>query len=137
MKQDEAKSIVSEFWRHLNGKNWEEAREMLSEEFEAYWPQSREKIVGPDNFIELNRRYPGEHKIQIQNSHCEYDNWDHEYTVITQVSIESKMPDGKEMKLYGISFFELDWEGLIKGANEYWADTYNPPDWRKDLVERY
>ena len=89
---------------------------MLTDEFEAYWPQSREKMAGPEKFIEVNRRYPGEHNIQLQNSMVQWDQWDQEFRVSTTVLIESKMPDGKETKLYGISFFELDGENLIKRA---------------------
>jgi hypothetical protein len=43
----------------------------------------------------------------------------------------------RTMKLYAVSFFELDRDGLIKSVTEYWGDTYEPPEWRKDLVERY
>lgn len=92
-----------ELWRFFNAGEWEKARKLLSDDFEAFWPQSRERIIGPDNFIELNRRYPGEHKIQIVNSMCEYDQWDMEFAVSTQVYIESKMPDGKEMNPPGTS----------------------------------
>lgn len=136
-EREEAQSKCGQLWRLFNDRKWDEARKLLSENFECYWPQSREHIAGPDNFIEVNRRYPGEHKIQLHNSMAEYDVWDKEWTVSTQVYIESKMPDGKEMKLYAISFFELDRDGQIKSATEYWGDTCEPPKWRKDLVERY
>ncbi len=116
---------------------WDSARKLLSEDFEAHRPQSKEKIIGPVNFIELNRRYPGTHKIEILNVRNEYDRWDHVHHVVTEVYIESKMPDGKEMKLFAISFFEVNSDDLITSATEYWADTYEAPDWRKDLVERY
>ena len=132
-----ATKACCELWRFFNAREWDKARKLLSDDFEACWPQSREKIIGPDIFIELNRRYPGEHKIQILDSICEYDQRELECSVSTQVYIESKMPDGKEMKLYAASFFELNSDGQIKSATEYWADTYEPPDWRKDLVERY
>jgi hypothetical protein len=68
---------------------------------------------------------------------AEYDQWDLEFAVSTQVYIESKMPDGKEMNLFAVSFFELTSEGLIKSATEYWADKYDAPEWRKELVQRY
>jgi hypothetical protein len=134
---ESATKTCCELWRLFNAREWDKARKLLSNDFEAYWPQSREKIVGRNNFIELNRRYPGDHKIQILDSMCEYDEWDKEFAVSTQVYIESKMPDGKEMKLYAASFFELNLDGQIKSATEYWGDTYEPPDWRKDLVEWY
>lgn len=136
-ESEEATSKCCQLWHLFNDRQWEKARALLSEDFEAYWPQTREHIVGPDNFIELNRRYPGTHKIQIHGSMCEYDQWDKEFTVSTQVFIESTMPDGKDLKIYAASFFEIDRDGFIKSATEYWGDTYDPPEWRKDLVQRY
>jgi len=107
---EEAKGVCCQFWTFINNKAWDDARKMLSQEFEAYWPQTREIIVGPDNYIELNRRYPGEHKIELQNIFGELDKWELVYTISTQVRITSKMPDGKDVLLFGISFFELDSE---------------------------
>ncbi len=136
-KDDIAINTATQLWHCFNEGKWDNARRLLSEEFEAYWPQSREKIVGPDNFIELNRRYPGTHKIKIQNHQYSYDKWDHVHHVTTTVYIESKMPDGKEMTLYAVSFFEINTENQIFSATEYWADTYDAPEWRKDLVENF
>jgi len=132
-----AKQACCELWHSIGAREWEKARALLTDDFEAFWPQSKEQIVGGDNYIEINRRYPGEHKIEVHNMMAEYDQWDLEFAVTIQVYIESKMPDGKEMKLYAISFFALESEGLIKSATEYWADTYEPPQWRKGLVQRY
>jgi hypothetical protein len=41
------------------------------------------------------------------------------------------------MKLYAISYFELESEGLIKSATEYWADTYEPPNAEKILCSDF
>lgn len=135
---DEITQAPSQLWHLFSQRKWDDAKELLHpDDFEAYWPQTREKIVGRDNFIELNRRYPGEHKIEFQDSQNTYDRWDHTYKVTTQVYIESRMPDGTEMKLYAISMWDVDSEGLITGAQEFWADCSEPPAWRKDLVERF
>lgn len=53
-EEQEMTQIGCQFWRHINDRNWDDARALLSDDFEAYWPQSREKIVGPDNFIAIN-----------------------------------------------------------------------------------
>ncbi len=124
------------FWDHFNNREWDLAGSLLSENFEAVWPQSREKIVGPKNFIEVNRTYPGTHKIEILNSRQNYESREHVRQVTTEVFIESKMPDGKEMKLFAISFFEVS-DDKILSIKEYWADTYPAPEWRSHLVERY
>lgn len=74
-------------------KRWAEARSLLSDDFEAHWPQSHEKMTA-DGFIEVNRHYPGIHKIQVTNQNHEYDKWDHRTKVITQTYVLSQMPDG-------------------------------------------
>ena len=136
MKRYDAVGLPTKLWNHFNNREWDLAETLLSEGFEAVWPQSREKIVGPKNFIEVNRTYPGTHKIEILDSHQSYDNWEHVHHVTTEVYIESKMPDGKEMKLFAVSFFEVS-DDKILSVKEYWADTYPAPQWRGHLVERY
>lgn len=68
------------------------------------------------------------------NQTSSYDVWNHTTTVITEVYIESRMPDGKEMKLFAISTFKIVDEKIIS-LREYWADTYPAPEWRKQWVE--
>ncbi len=107
MKKKDETDLPLQMWGYFNEKNWGAVQDLLSDEFEAYWPQSGETFVGPANFIEVKRIYPGTHKIQILDSHNSYDQWEHNHKVTTEVYIESKMPDGKEMKLYAISFIEI------------------------------
>lgn len=137
LEAEAAKETCCSLWYYLGAREWEKARALLADEFEATWPQSKERIVGADNFIEVNRRYPGEHKIKVLNIMSEYDQWELEFAVTTQVYIESIIPNSKEMKLFAVSFFELNCGGLIKSATEFWADTYDPPEWRQNLVQRY
>ncbi len=131
-----AVQVAHELWRCFGERRWDDARKLLADDFEADWPQSREKIVGPDNFIGLNRDYPGVHEIRSIAHQHSYDCWDHADHVTTQVSIKSHMPDGKKLDLFAISFFEIR-DDLIFSAVEYWADTYPAPEWRRKYVERY
>ena len=104
-ESEQAKNTCCIFLHFLNDKKWEEACQLLSEDFEAYLPQLKEDIIGPDNFIELIRLNLDNHKIQIQDTTCEYDQWGKEFKVVTRVHIESKMTDEKVLKLFKISFF--------------------------------
>ncbi len=138
MKDECAQDLVSRLWRHFNNQEWDQAKKLLSEDFEACWPQSNEKFTR-DNFIEVNRTYPGTHKIEVMNIHSEHDQWDHIDTVISEVFIKSKSPDGKESELFAMSIFEVEDDGevLIRTAREYWAETYPAPEWRKHLSTPY
>ncbi len=116
-------------WRSFNLLRWGAAGELLGEKFVAYWPQSGEKIVGARNFIEVNRNYPGKHKIEIKKITADGDR------VVSEVFIRSVMPGGKRMSLFAVSFFKIK-GGKIVEAKEYWADTYPAPGWRKKWVKK-
>ena len=135
MNKIDDSELPLQMWRYFNEKKWGAARELLSDEFEAYRAQSDETFVGPANFIEVNQIYPGTDKIQILDSHNSYDHREHNHQVTTEVFSESKMPDGKEMKLYAISFFEIT-DGKTISLKEYFADTHPAPDWLKHLVTK-
>ena len=125
---------ASELWQRFNRCEWDSAKELLAENFEAYWPQSGERIMGPSNFIELNRQYPGAHKIEVCNCQYGYDEKKSSHLVTTQVFIETAMPNGNKGKLYALSFFTINEEFLITSAKEFWAECYEPPEWRRHLV---
>jgi len=131
----DTKQVPIQLWSHIQACDWDAAKQLLSEDFEAHWPQSQEKIIGRNNFIELNQRYPGSHSIEVKNVRYEYNQSNHTHKVATEVYIESKMPGGKDMKLFAIYFFNINSDDLITSATEYWADTYEAPAWRKDLVK--
>jgi len=46
----EARKIAKDLWDYFNQGAWPEARKLLADDFEAHWPQTREKM-GPDQFI--------------------------------------------------------------------------------------
>lgn len=138
MKNETADQLVSQLWQHIKNQEWNEVKKLLSEDFECSWPQSKEKF-NRDNFIEVNRVYPGTHEIQIMNVWSENDQWDRIDTVISEVYIKSKTPEGKDVELFALSIFELEDDGeyLIRSVREYWADTYLAPAWRKHLSTPY
>lgn len=127
---------MNSLWNCFGECRWNDARKLLGDNFEAAWPQSRETIKGPDNFIRVNSEYPGTHKIQVKNTIHHLDKWERIEHVVTETFIETIDPDGKQHSLYATSFFEIQ-EGKIIKMREYWADTYPAPEWRKHLVERY
>lgn len=136
--EGEAYAIVRNFWSYLADQKWNQLKDLLDKDFEACWPQSREKMDAT-GFVEVNKNYPGTHNIEVANMNHEYDCWDHGSTVITQTYIKSKRPDDKIIELYAISFFTIvhneDGEKKITELIEYWADTYSSPDWRRQWVK--
>ncbi len=135
MKNKENEKIPEIFWQHIAQKRWNDAKSLLADDFEALWPQSREKM-NRDDFIAVNQNYPGTHQIQILSAHYEYDHWSHHSNIATQVHVKSQMPDGKLLEFYATSFFEVVNERIISLV-EYWAETYPAPEGRKQWVEQY
>jgi len=132
---EQAKQTAKQLWRFFNDQEWKKAHELLSEDFEAYWPQSEEIIVGADNFIEGSRRHISGYNIRIQKSMYEYDQWDKVFTISLQVFLESKKHDGNARDHFVVSFFEIDRDGYIKSLTEYWTNNSMRLEWRKDLVQ--
>ena len=117
---------VKSFWQLFSDQKWDEAKGLLHDQFMAEWPQSRERMISAENFIDVNRNYPGNHKIQVIHA-LEVGN-----TVITTVWIEADTGQ----KTYANSYFEIV-NGKIQKIEEYWSEPYPAPDWRKKWVELY
>jgi ribosomal protein S18 acetylase RimI-like enzyme len=119
-------NIVKTFWDLFSNQKWDEASKLLHHNFVALWPQSREKIVGSKNFIDVNRYYPGNHKIDVIHT------FDVGSKIVTTVWIEADTGQ----KTFANSIFEI-LEGKILKVEEYWAEPYPAPEWRKQWVELY
>jgi hypothetical protein len=118
--------LVTKFWNYFSNQEWEKAKELLDQDFIATWPQSRERILGPDNFININRHYPGNHKIQIKKL------FEIENKIITTVWMEADTGQ----KTFANSFFEIKNNKIIS-VEEYWAEPYVAPKWREKWVTNY
>lgn len=136
MNSSQAQKIASDFWACINKQDWSKARSLLSNNFTADWPQSKEKIISPDNFISINRDYPGQHSIKLLQTKSVHPHTPDTQLIVTEVFIESIMPNKTEIQLFAISFFEIK-EDKIISLKEYWAETYQAPEWRKHLASRY
>lgn len=116
-------NLIKEFWGLFSEQKWEEASKLLHADFVATWPQSKERIIGSKNFIDVNRYYPGNHKIEVLHS-FEIGN-----KVLTTVWIEADTGQ----KTFANSIFEIKEDKIVK-AEEYWAEPYPAPEWRKQWV---
>lgn len=119
-------NLVTTFWNLFSEQKWDEAMALLHDELVVFWPQSREKMTGPQNFVDVNRYYPGNHKIRILRSH------QIEEEVLTTVWIEADTGQ----KVFANSFFSFKDDRIIR-IEEYWSDPYPAPEWRKQWVEEY
>jgi hypothetical protein len=118
--------LVTKFWNFISDQEWELAQILLDQELITIWPQSRERILGAENYININRHYPGNHKIEIKQL------FEIENKVITTVWIVADTGQ----KTFANSFFEIKNNKII-GIEEYWTEPYDAPTWREKWVNKY
>ncbi|EOU2461678.1 nuclear transport factor 2 family protein [Vibrio navarrensis] len=121
----EAKEVVLAFWQAMKSNNFAKASEWLSVDFEGFWPQSRELIVGRENFTAINSYYPANGAWRFDIHSVVGDG----ATVVTDVSIT----DGVQ-KARAITFHTVK-NGLICKQKEFWPEPMPAPEWRAQWVK--
>ena len=124
-KTMDSKEVVLAFWEAMKTNDFAKASEWLSPDFEGYWPQSGELIVGRDNFTAINSTYPanGIWEFEVHSVVCDGP------TVVTDVSVT----DGVQ-KARAITFHTVE-NGLISNQKEFWPDPMEAPKWRAKWVQ--
>lgn len=118
--------LVKKFWQLFSDQKWDASIDLLHSDFVAIWPQSRERMIGAQNFVNVNRHYPGNHKIEVLHA------FESGNKVLTTVWIQADTGQ----KTFTNSIFEIK-DGKILKTEEYWAEPYAAPEWRKQWVEIY
>jgi hypothetical protein len=113
-------------WKLFSDQKWEESKQLFHEKFVAEWPQSRERFLGANNFVDMNAAYPGNHTIEVLDILAS-DN-----RVVTAVYIHADTGQ----KAFATSFFELKDNKILK-LTEFWGEPYDAPAWREKYVVRF
>ena len=119
------RDVAIELWHCFDQGRFRDALPLLSDDFEAHWPNTRERIQGPENFIALNESYPGDWRCTVRRIDECAD------TVVTVTEIS----DG-DTSLVAVSFLEVR-HGCIVRAEEYFAENGPPPFDRSAFAKRY
>lgn len=136
---EEAARIPSDFWHMLSEQAWDEAENLVSEDFEGFLPQTQEKVSGSGNLIELLQRILGTAKIKIHNQMTTYDVWDKEHEVALQIQVEllgSKV-EALSRRQFVLAFFTVDRDYLISRAILYFANCGSALESHQGLTENY
>ena len=124
MSDERNRAAVERLWRAFDERDFDGAGEQCHEDVVLEWPQSRERIRGRANLVEVNRNYPGDWKITIERIVVCGE------SAVSQVAVRI---DGRTE--YATSFFELRDE-KIATIREFWAEEYQAPEWRARWVEQ-
>ena len=120
-----ARSLAAELWRLFDAGRFRDALPLLSEDFEAHWPNSRERIRSREDFIALNESYPGAWRCTVRR----IDECADAVVTVTEIS-------DSDTSLVAVSFLEVR-HGRIVRAEEYFAEDGPPPFDRSAFAERY
>jgi ketosteroid isomerase-like protein len=100
-------------------------KSVLADEFVLEWPQSKERIRGPEKFARMNTEYPTADRWAFRINRVVADG----NTVVTHVSVSDGTTSGEP-----ISFFTVT-DGKITRITEYWPEPFPAAENRRHLVE--
>ncbi|BDU41191.1 polyketide cyclase (plasmid) [Vibrio nigripulchritudo] len=109
----------------MKTNDFTKASEWLSPDFECFWPQSGELIIGRDNFTAINSHYPvnGRWEFKVNSIVCDGTK------VVTDVTVKDN-----ELKARAITFHTVE-HGLIIKQREFWPDPMDAQKWRAKWVK--
>lgn len=115
--------LVKNLWQLFSDQKWEESKKLFHDDFIAEWPQSKERYIGAENFVNMQQAYPGNHKIELLQILSQGRR------VVSAVYIFADTGQ----KAYANSYFEIKDKKIWRLA-EFWGSPYDPPEDRKEFV---
>lgn len=115
--------VVRALWDVFDRAAFEDLRALLADEFVCEWPQSRERIVGVENFIAVNANYPGRWHIELLKL----------IDAANEIVTECRVYDDTD-SVTVISFFTVA-NGKITRLREFWPDSMEAQAWRRQWVQ--
>ncbi len=113
--------LVRRYWECMAQQRYQDLAQILSEDVEVLWPNTKERFVGADGFIAVNCQYPGTWQAALDV----LETWGQQVVTVARVF-------SGEDSLHVISWFRVG-DGRIVQIKEFFADDMEPPDWRQAL----
>jgi predicted ester cyclase len=107
-------------------RDWQALGDLLADDVVYELPQTRERIRGRAAFLQFNREYPGDWRLQLRRvvaDGCHAAAW-------LDFEVGGEHQDANV-------WLELSDSGLITRIIDYWPEPYDPPAGREHLVERW
>ena len=123
---EEAVEIAQEVWRKLGDGDWDGARALLAEDYVQEWPQSRERIEGPDDALAINRNFPGGMPTMTFRRATGSGE-------VVVLEVDLHYPDGSRYQ--GVSVIQVR-DGKVVKKVDYFAQPFEAPQWRAQWVKR-
>ncbi|MFH9619148.1 nuclear transport factor 2 family protein [Streptomyces pratensis] len=124
----EVRDAVEAYWAAADARDWSAFATTLADDFVYDLPQSRERILGKERYVQFNREYPGEWQVRIERIVADGE--------ARQAAVRTLVTVGPE-EIPAVHFFTFDTEGRIAEVTDFWPEPYEPPAGREHLTERY
>jgi ketosteroid isomerase-like protein len=120
MDEVDVRQIFSRLFEHMSP---EEEHDLRHPDFVMEMPQSGERIIGRENMRSMQEMYPGPPSIELRRVVGSGDVW----------VVEARSDyDGRIYRAVMIVEFR---DGKIVRETRYYADPFEAPEWRAQLVE--
>lgn len=141
-------SISDRYCSAVNNQDWMAVADLLHDDYVGYFPQSGEVIRGPERYRAIYSRYDGGIPETTDVASITPTKPDVEVVrpIGSALPIITVSGSGDEFTVVGratysngqrghlIGFVKLS-EGKIIEETVYFAEDFDPPEWRSDLVE--
>ncbi|TXR95835.1 nuclear transport factor 2 family protein [Streptomyces sp. col6] len=122
----EPSKVIKTLWARIQERDWAGVAELVAQDAVVEWPVSRERIIGRDNFVAVNREYPEGWSIRVLKVVAEGN----------EVASEVEVPH-EDLGLFRAASFWTVRDGQVVRGTEYWTSVgADPlPEWRAGFVE--
>jgi ketosteroid isomerase-like protein len=125
MGTEENRKTVEQALTAVNKQDFEGWKQLLHKDYVQEWPQSGERIRGPDNATSINENYPGVPTLTIRRVTGTGD------VIVGEAVLE--YPEGGTY--HGVSVFEFK-DGKIWKETDFFGQPFEAPEWRSKWVEK-
>jgi SnoaL-like protein len=124
VSDDQIRADLERHWQAAGADDQPGTHDIYHEDCVVEWPQSGERIRGRANLQALRENYPAKLEFSVRRILGGGDLWITEYEISY---------DGNPVHVVSIMEFR---EGKVRRETHYFADPFEPPDWRSAWVER-
>ena len=124
MDNQEIRAALDRHWKATVALDLDKAHEIYHDDVIVEFPQSGERISSERNLYELRAHYPAKVTFKILRVLGEGNLW------VTELVITY---DGRPVNAVNIMEFR---DGKVAHETHYYADPFEPPEWRSQWVER-
>ena len=124
MDSHEIRAALDRHWKATVALDLDKAHEIYHDDVIVEFPQSGERISSERNLYELRAHYPAKVTFKIHRVLGEGNLW------VTELVITY---DERPVNVVTIMGFK---DGKVAHETHYYADPFEPPEWRSQWVER-